>query len=49
MPLQDIFDSFRKLDTAAEKVAYLRWLESKNGFGYRMNFANLIEYWSNAG
>jgi len=46
MPIQDIFDSFRKLETSAEKVEYLRWLQSKNGFGYRINFDNLILYWS---
>jgi len=48
MPLEDIFASFRKLETASEKVEYLRWLESKNGFGYRINFVNLISFWSNA-
>lgn len=45
MPLQDIFDSFRKLKTSGEKVEYLRWLQSKN-FAYRINYENLISYWS---
>lgn len=48
MPLEDIFGLFRKLETNSEKVEFLRWLESKNAFGYRMNLTKLIEYWSNA-
>lgn len=48
MPLEDIFAAFRKLESNSEKVEYLRWLESKDGFGYRINFETLISYWSNA-
>jgi hypothetical protein len=42
---EDIFESFRKLETSAEKVEYIRWLQRKD-LNLRINYENLIEYWS---
>ena len=45
LSLQDIFDSFRKLEIAEEKCDYIIWLQSKN-YPYDINYVNLVTYWA---